>query len=347
MQLQNDYVGWGKLSKYRTELMGIAIIWIILYHGNEIGMILPQPLNIINFVLEKGRGGVEIFLFLSGIGLFYSYSKNKNLKQFYQRRILRVVIPYFFIATPFWFIQDVLFYKDSWRFLKDISLFSFWTEGVTRMWYFGLLIPCYILFPLIFKIVYRNEENEKSCVLRAALIIAAVIICNWALKKISPDYYQLIEIALTRIPIFILGILCGSFVKNNKEITWKQISVFCILYSYRMYTYEYGITGMWVRYWYCTLAILICFLFAYLFEVCSIKGKFLYVLRIAGAYSMELYIVHVWIRKMFQKLDIDYLMYGINLNAYGILNYCMVILVSCIVVFGFVKFKNMILYKIV
>lgn len=44
---------WGLLSKYRTKLMGIAIIWIVLYHGNEIGMILPKPLEIINFVLEK------------------------------------------------------------------------------------------------------------------------------------------------------------------------------------------------------------------------------------------------------------------------------------------------------
>lgn len=92
---------WGLLSKYRTKLMGIAIIWIMLYHGNEIGMILPEPLEIINFVLEKGRGGVEIFLFLSGLGLYYSYSKNPDMKRFYRRRIVRVIFPYLLISLLF------------------------------------------------------------------------------------------------------------------------------------------------------------------------------------------------------------------------------------------------------
>ena len=309
-------------------------------------MILPEPLNLINFVLEKGRGGVEIFLFLSGIGLYYSYSKNNDLKRFYKRRISRVIIPYFLIATPFWFVQDILFYKDIRMFVKDIFLYSFWTEGVTRMWYFGLLIPLYVLFPFIYKILYKKEENEKSCIFRAGFIIAIVITCNWLLKRNFPDYYQLVEIALTRIPIFILGVVCGSFVKKNKNITWKQIAVFCLLYSYRMYTYEYSITGMRVRYWYCTLAIFVCFLFAYIFEECKVKGRLFYLLRIAGKYSMELYIVHVWIRKLFQKLDIVYVINGIDFNKYGLLNYCLVILVSCFMVFAFVKVENMILCRV-
>lgn len=58
-----DRYHWGLLSKYRMKLMGVAIIWIVLYHGNEIGMILPEPLEIINFVLEKGRGGCRDFPF--------------------------------------------------------------------------------------------------------------------------------------------------------------------------------------------------------------------------------------------------------------------------------------------
>ena len=53
-------MNWNFLSKYRTQLMGIAIIWVVLYHGNEYGMILPRPLNIVNFVLEKVDRGIQI-----------------------------------------------------------------------------------------------------------------------------------------------------------------------------------------------------------------------------------------------------------------------------------------------
>lgn len=61
------------LSKYRSELMGIAIIWIVLFHSN-----ISAPDNFFLrvlwylFVSFGGGIGVDIFFILSGFGLFYS-----------------------------------------------------------------------------------------------------------------------------------------------------------------------------------------------------------------------------------------------------------------------------------
>lgn len=63
------------LSKYKNELMGISIILIIIFHFFDINV------NCANMLICKlwsgviSSIGVDIFLILSGIGIYYSFSK--------------------------------------------------------------------------------------------------------------------------------------------------------------------------------------------------------------------------------------------------------------------------------
>lgn len=51
-----------RISKYRDAFMGIAILWIMLHHSN---FYLPNPL----FGIKRlGYSGVDIFMFVSGLG---------------------------------------------------------------------------------------------------------------------------------------------------------------------------------------------------------------------------------------------------------------------------------------
>ena len=68
------------ISKYRGELMGAAMLFIILFH-------VSLPRNDLFFGLRRmGNIGVDIFLFLSGVGLWYAWMKNASLKHFFLRR---------------------------------------------------------------------------------------------------------------------------------------------------------------------------------------------------------------------------------------------------------------------
>ena len=80
-----------KISRHRTALMGFAIIGILLFHSR---IAVPYIDNL--FVI--GYGGVDIFLFLSGFGLFFSFSENQNLASFYKKRFLRIFPAYIFIV---------------------------------------------------------------------------------------------------------------------------------------------------------------------------------------------------------------------------------------------------------
>ena len=62
----------GLLSRYRSTLMGLAIIMILLCHARMDGAQLP---DIILSLLSLGNWGVDIFLLVSGIGMFYSIQK--------------------------------------------------------------------------------------------------------------------------------------------------------------------------------------------------------------------------------------------------------------------------------
>lgn len=46
------------LSSYRGALMGVAIIWVMLYHLGDIDV------SVISVIFGVGYGGVDIFLFL-------------------------------------------------------------------------------------------------------------------------------------------------------------------------------------------------------------------------------------------------------------------------------------------
>ena len=335
----NFNMNWGFLSKYRTELMGIAIIWVVLYHGNEYGMILPSSLNIVNFVLEKGRGGVDIFLLLSGLGLYYSFSKDSNIKSFYKKRVLRVIIPYLLIATPFWVLQDLILEFNIAGFIKNITLVSFWSDGYTRLWYFALLLPLYAIFPLIYKWLFQSKIANN--VIRTIFLIAIVVVGNCLIRYLLPDYYGKVEIALTRIPVFIIGIFLGSYAKREKRIEAGEIVLLLLVYSYRMYTYEYSISGMSVRYWYISLALAVCIFGGYFCRKWRLFfGKSVGLFVIAGKFSLELYITHVWVRNLFGKVNINFTINGVDWNRYGILEYMLIIAVSCALTFIFVLLER-------
>lgn len=93
------------ISKYRTELMGLSAIMIILCHVNVAEVKLHY---LIKLIIREGNLGVDIFLFLSGLGLFYSLERFLekyefgNIYKWYWKRFTRLLLPYLLIMVPYW-----------------------------------------------------------------------------------------------------------------------------------------------------------------------------------------------------------------------------------------------------
>lgn len=134
------------LSKYRSELMGLATIWVMLYHFRTSFGIAPFDL-----VSSVGYGGVDIFLFLSGFGLYCSYNKNKDTLSFYYRRFIRIYPIYLFIIIVDSFLKQD--YHVINILLKSIGICYFipFIPTAWHDWYIPSIYLFYLLFPLIYK----------------------------------------------------------------------------------------------------------------------------------------------------------------------------------------------------
>ena len=62
----------------------MVYFWIMILHFVFYSIV---PLG---FVAQYGYAGVEIFMFVSGFGLYFSLDKNPSLLIFYRRRLLRI-----------------------------------------------------------------------------------------------------------------------------------------------------------------------------------------------------------------------------------------------------------------
>lgn len=61
------------ISKYGTQLMGVATLLIILVHSYQQGVLMPGWME---SLCNIGSLGVDIFLLVSGLGMWYSLEKD-------------------------------------------------------------------------------------------------------------------------------------------------------------------------------------------------------------------------------------------------------------------------------
>ena len=102
--MKNKQIELNIISESRNILFGISSLLIILFHSGSLNFteLLGTNIisNILNYIKTTGNIGVEIFLFLSGIGLYFSISKN-NLLQYYKNRFIRIIPTFIIIVFLF------------------------------------------------------------------------------------------------------------------------------------------------------------------------------------------------------------------------------------------------------
>ena len=211
--------GFSLILKHRYVIMGIAAIWIHVFHvyipvfhspTNGLTLFLG---NIEEFIRRMGYCGVEVFLLISGMGLTYAIKKG-SVATFYKRRLRRIFLPYLLITLIRWAI-------DKWTvltFLENITGFSFYAENIHFFcWFIPAIASIYLVFPLYYKI-FSKAKNK--------LLFTALSILLWFLLTFLAGgflRYDIYEFT-NRIPIFLIGIYFGELSqdKNKSKFTIKH-----------------------------------------------------------------------------------------------------------------------------
>ena len=204
-------IEWKDVSRYRGELMGAAILFIILFH-------VPLARSDMFFGLRRcGNIGVDMFLFLSGIGLWYSWVKNPSVSHFYKRRLLRI-FPTWLVISSIYYLQRFNFETGDYLDLfLDITVnWGFWLNDELTFWYVPAIMMLYLWAPLYMKLVQRHPVYRWLPV----LMICWCVIVQWVVPVHQAVGH--IEIFWSRVPIFFIGINCGELVRKDERSALRR-----------------------------------------------------------------------------------------------------------------------------
>lgn len=315
------------IKKARLSIMGISALWIMIFHGT-----ISTNINLINFFIETGYLGVDIFMFMSGFSMYFSYKNTckGNAKVFYKKRLIKI-LPTFIPFAIFWLVDYLLSNYDSFSALfSAMHKLVFWLIIFSSRWFVPCILLCYLLTPLIEKSFNRLEYK------RIALFLAVVgfILLSFLFLGSSSAL-----IILLRIPEFIIGYYYASDEDRRSNIFFRIIIVvlqFVVLYmllAYLSSDYLFDSGLYWYPAIFAVSSMVLC--------LSKMKSKKVKILSFLGKYSLEIYLWHVCVldllKDIFINRNIEFDKYNIVINVLSIVFTCMVSYVYAFIIKSLLK----------
>lgn len=283
-------MSWNLLSKYRSELMGLACLWVMLHHNS---FDWPTALDGLRRFSLYGNLGVDIFLLLSGVGLYFAWQKKPKLGDFYARRFVRLLVPYALFAVPYWCWRDL--WLGQGDFLLDVTQLSLPLNGVITTWYVPAIAVMYLCYPLFARILFSGDRWTRTVVLCGGVMLVCL-----RLYYDDNAIYDNCEIALTRFPIFLIGCALGKSVRDGEPIA-PHLPALGLLWIMLNDIFRRHVSpgDVWLRFSYIPLCLSVCLVLLWALERLEGWGGLGKLLRFFGERSLELYLTHVLIRNVF------------------------------------------------
>lgn len=195
--------------------MGLAIVFIMLCHTVYPEYTFFRYFQCINQV------GVDIFFFLSGLGLYSSFYHNSSIGSFYKKRFYRIMPAYIFVTIVCSILGLITSHTTFKELAFDFSLITFFTSGNLSEWYIAAIMLLYILFPLI----YNLSKNEKIFIFSIITIVIFSFIIS-IIRCVPCNIAIINEIFIVRIPIFLCGVLFGKKqIEEKRHIRFNALGV--------------------------------------------------------------------------------------------------------------------------
>ena len=290
------------IFNYRVEIFGFSALMIVYHHLGNRGIpgstVMPSIIrDVLSFVLSKANIGVDIFVFLSAIGLYYSMSKN-SIKDFYLHRFSRVFITWLVIMVPVFIYEDfILFRGGIIRFLLDVSTLSYWVDhaNTNTPWFVPFIIVLYLIYPLLFKLDKQTKHISTIALLLADMVF--VIVSSYY----SNSFYNDFSFCFARLPIFLFGIIIANHIKKGLSLKKYVVIIYiiCTVLFYVIWFFLDLPLGIDMLYG-SVLAVGILLTYSHLRNYYQIKITTKLFL-LFGTVSLEMYLVHTVILRVVDR----------------------------------------------
>lgn len=320
-------------------LRGLAFLAVVLQHviGGLFYLpdISPDSISVGAVLLAVIRFAVPLFVFITGVVLFYNYDNKIDYKSFIRKRFSQVVLPYS-IWTVFYFVWIKFLFGlttlGTWNAVKDMGWSLITGTASYHLWFMVMIIPFYFLFPLFRIFISKNKKlSWNVAVVIAFLVFNFVLLCMLSMgvfSKLTPKL-SLIANYLDRnfifwVFYFILGGFAGIHykqfivfiekIKNINLLIWL-VSLALIFVDIKKinnselagkYILSANVTSPLdpVIYLFLISSILLMFWVARL--VCNKMIGIAGFLNICGKYSFGAYLIHAFVLKYTNKFVIQF-----------------------------------------
>ena len=285
---------YNNTAKFRTAIMGLAMISVMLFHQYFTSVV---PFNLFH---NFGSWGVDVFLFLSGMGLVKSLNNNR-LKVYYLRRLKRI-LPSCLLCGSIKYIIFILL-GSSVAILKEALNIGIWSIMSFDLWFIPSILIMYAISPILYKLI-------KNWFYLSVLLIAIVFFINGIFIKpqIGYDWMSPLGIfawTMSRLPVFMAGMhLAIKNYLSNKNLLFSYLFLVMAICFKILDKIDISFQGIHD----CLLLALMIGMPALIMLniklLINLPTKILLFVNFFGKYSLELYLVHefiFWILKILYK----------------------------------------------
>ncbi len=275
------------LSKYRSELMGIAMIAVMLFHATD----LETGFYALDQLRSLGFGGVDIFVLLSGLGLAMSLSRREQeYGRFMARRSVRLLPAYFLVMLPYTLFLFLTGRAPLSTFVWNSTLLNYWVrcEGGFN-WYITGIMTLYVLTPPAVKLLRARPGARIPLLL--GVTVGSFLVSQILMRD---SWWYHLDI-IYRVPIYTAGLVLGLHVAEGRGFSLRDGIVWGV-------SLALGVVYAWVRpslgsyaqgtYIFAFTTIPACLIFAWCMDKLPL-GWLWRALRFLGENSLEIYLLNV------------------------------------------------------
>ena len=225
--------------------LSVIIIHVCAYILNK------YSVETINYKLANtyaclAHWAVGVFVMISGMFLL---TKPITLKKLYKHYVLRIGVIYLFVSL---FYKISRFYMDGGHSISISNLFGMFIRSLAgvselHLWYLYMLIPLYMLYPILYKIVKKFTRKELKYTLIVLFILSSIpFSINEILGLLRVDFRISIELKLS---IYIFYFLSGYYLyKYNLSKIKSIILISLIPISSFLTVYLSNLRAMQIKY---------------------------------------------------------------------------------------------------
>lgn len=283
------------ISENRKALMGLSMLSIMLFH-QYFTSVLP-----FNFFHNYGHWGVDVFLFLSGMGLVNSLNRH-SLKVFYLRRFFRLFPSCILCGTIRLFL--ILLLGSFSVLLKEKLNYSLWTLASMDLWFIHTIFILYVISPILYWLL--NKWPLTTIIIILSFFFFNGFICTPIVGFDWMSPFGVASWTIERLPVFTFGMLIGiGNIRASSRIPqyfFSLIIAFCLVLIGKVSNTIVGLQACI----YITLAFGMPALIYLLLRIVRMAPTaILQSLKFMGAYSLEIYLVHEFIFWVLHVVYID------------------------------------------